>query len=116
MSLCHHRPMPSDYIARGRVELGYAVTGHASQGITINRAFVLAPDSGSQREWGYVALSRARLETRVYTVEREIDPESHAPRLSPPDTLNRVARSLEHAAAKPLARDLARQSGIDRER
>ena len=108
--------MPSDYIARGRVELGYAVTGHASQGITINRAFVLAPDSGSQREWGYVALSRARLETRVYTVDREIDPEAHAPRLSPPDTLNRVARSLEHAAAKPLARDLARQSGIDRER
>ena len=94
-----------EYVARGRVELGYVVTGHASQGITIDRAFVLSPDSGSQREWGYVAFSRARLETRVYAMERDI--ESHAPRLSPPDTPQ---------PRRPVTRARSRQAPCTRSR
>ena len=108
--------IPPDYLARGRVELGYAVTGHASQGITIDRAFVLAPDSGSQREWGYVALSRARLETRVYAVERDLDIEAHAPMPPTVDVVNRIALTLEQTAAQPLARDLVLRSGLGIER
>ncbi|MDP9259495.1 MAG: AAA family ATPase, partial [Actinomycetota bacterium] len=107
--------IPPDYIERGRVELGYAVTGHASQGVTIDRAFVLAPTSGTQREWGYVALSRARLETRIYAVESDLDPGEHLPPLASADALNRVARALEQTAAEPLALDLARQAGIELE-
>jgi hypothetical protein len=76
---------------------------------------VLAPTSGTQREWGYVALSRARLETRVYTAENDLDPSEHLPPLASADALNRVARALEQTAAEPLALDLARQSGIELE-
>lgn len=112
----HAVEIPPDYVARGRVELGYAVTGHASQGVTVDRAFVLAPTSGSQREWGYVALSRARLETRIYAVESDPDLDTHVPPPPPGDTLNRVARALEQMAAEPLARDLVRRSGIELER
>jgi hypothetical protein len=107
--------IPPDYVARGRVELGYAITGHASQGVTIDRAFVLAPTSGTQREWAYVALSRARLDTRMYAVESDLDPGEHLPPLASADTLNRVARALEQTAAEPLALDFARQSGIELE-
>ncbi|MDP9255658.1 MAG: relaxase domain-containing protein, partial [Actinomycetota bacterium] len=111
----HTVEIPPDYLARGRVELGYAITGHASQGVTIDRAFVLAPTSGTQREWGYVALSRARLETRIYAAENDLDPGEHLPSLASDDTLNRVAHALEQTAAEALALDLARQSGIELE-
>ncbi len=48
------------------VRHAYALTGHASQGATVDRAFVLAPMRSAAKEWGYVALSRARVETSMY--------------------------------------------------
>ena len=107
--------IPPDYLERGRIELGYAITGHASQGVTLDRAFVLAPASGAQQEWGYVALSRARLQTRIYALERDLDPDDHLPTLAASDGLERVARSLAEQAAKPLARDLVREAGVELE-
>ena len=47
------------------LEHGYALTGHAAQGATVERAFVLVEDRGALQEWGYVACSRARRETRL---------------------------------------------------
>ena len=38
---------------------GYAVTGHVAQGVTVDRAYVLASD-GLYREWIYTAMSRGR--------------------------------------------------------
>lgn len=61
------------------MQLGYALTGHSSQSLTVERAFVLAPDQGEQREWGYVTLSRARRTTRIYVTEAALEIESHAP-------------------------------------
>lgn len=45
---------------------GYAVTAHKSQGMTVDRAHVLASDSMSNREWAYVAASRARHGTVIH--------------------------------------------------
>ena len=47
--------------AAEHLEHGYALTGHAAQGLTIDRAFVLVRAEGALAEWGYVATSRARL-------------------------------------------------------
>jgi hypothetical protein len=47
---------------------GYAVTGHVAQGLTTDRAFVLASDE-IYREWGYTAMSRGRAMNRLYLVE-----------------------------------------------
>jgi hypothetical protein len=46
---------------------GYAVTGHVSQGLTADRAFVLGSDV-MYREWAYTAMSRGRVLNRLYMV------------------------------------------------
>ncbi|HET7046361.1 MAG TPA: MobF family relaxase, partial [Gaiellaceae bacterium] len=103
------RRVPFDYAAE-HLDYAYALTGHAAQGATVDRAFVLLRDQGALQEWGYVACSRARLETRLYladheTLERETalrEPEPTAP----PE---RAARALERSSVEPLALDQRRQ-------
>lgn len=46
---------------------GYAVSVHKAQGVTVDRPFVLLGEQMSDREWGYVAASRGREETKFYT-------------------------------------------------
>jgi hypothetical protein len=96
--------MPHAYAA-DHLEHGYALTGHAAQGATVERAFVLLHDRGALREWGYVACSRARTETRLYLAETELEHETHVrqrDRLSVPE---RIARALARSSAEPLALD-----------
>lgn len=103
------RRVPFDYAAE-HLDYGYALTGHASQGLTVDRAYVLLDDHGALQEWGYVACSRARLETRLYLADRDLleretplrDPDSPAP----PE---RAARALQRPAAEPLALEQRRQ-------
>ncbi|WP_343794265.1 ATP-binding domain-containing protein, partial [Dokdonella soli] len=48
------------------IEHGYALTVHKAQGVSVERAYVLAHESMSAREWSYVAGSRAREAVHVY--------------------------------------------------
>jgi ATP-dependent exoDNAse (exonuclease V) alpha subunit len=62
--------LPTEYVTGRRgyqpfVEHGYALTAHALQGGTVDRTFVLGSEE-LYREWGYVAFSRHRMETRFY--------------------------------------------------
>jgi fermentation-respiration switch protein FrsA (DUF1100 family) len=91
------------YLEGGDVRHAYALTGHASQGLTIERAFVLGADAGRLQEWGYVALSRAREETRLYVRGDELEAETHAQELGGSDPLSRFARALESSGAEHLA-------------
>ncbi len=59
------RNLPLGYVIDGHLDHGYATTIHKSQGLTVDRAFVLATDSLT-REAGYVAMSRARKGTDLY--------------------------------------------------
>jgi hypothetical protein len=52
---------------RRQVDYGYAVTGHKAEGMTTDRSFVLGSED-IYKEWGYTALSRGRLENRLYLV------------------------------------------------
>jgi hypothetical protein len=52
-------------IALGIV-LVYALTAHKAQGASVERAYVLAHESLSAREWSYVAGSRAREAVHLY--------------------------------------------------
>lgn len=93
--------------ASERLDYGYALTGHAAQGITVDRAFVHLPGQAALQEWGYVACSRARLETRLYladhpTIRRET-PLLREPH--PAERAERTARALRRLAAEPLALD-----------
>ena len=96
------RRVPLKYAA-DHLEYGYALTGHVAQGATVERAFVLLPDHGALREWGYVACTRARTETRLYRAETEFEHEIHArqrDRLGAPE---RTTRALQRSSAEPPA-------------
>lgn len=51
---------------------GYALTVHKAQGTTVNgNVYVLTSEAMTDREWSYVALSRARQTTRIFTTLAE---------------------------------------------
>ena len=50
----------------GHTLTGYALTAHKEQGARVERAYVLAHESMSAREWSCVAGSRAREAVHLY--------------------------------------------------
>jgi conjugative relaxase-like TrwC/TraI family protein len=95
--------LPGRYLEAGHIQHAYALTGHAGQGLTVERAFVLGSERGRLQEWGYVALSRAREATRLYVTDRVGEPESHFHDLDKRDPLTRLAQALEQSGAECLA-------------
>jgi conjugative relaxase-like TrwC/TraI family protein len=61
--------LPADYLEHAHH--GYAITGHASQGVTVDRTFLLASPERGSAEWGYVAASRHRIDLQVYVAGGE---------------------------------------------
>jgi ATP-dependent exoDNAse (exonuclease V) alpha subunit len=55
------------------IEHGYALTAHKAQGVSVERAYVLAHESLSAREWSYVAGSRARDTVHLYAERHTAD-------------------------------------------
>jgi conjugative relaxase-like TrwC/TraI family protein len=100
--------LPARYLDAGHVSHGYALTGHKTQGLTLERAFVLADDQRALKEWGYVALTRARSETRLYTIAEQFEPDASPHRIEPDGPLDRLAHALSRPAAEPLALDAIR--------
>lgn len=96
------RRIPLDY-ATQHLDHAYALTGHAAQGATVDRAFVLLRDEGALREWGYVACSRARMETRLYLVGDALEPEHDSRPINKGDPTARLAAALERSAAEQPA-------------
>src|SRR6516162_3664645 len=99
--------LPARYLDAGHVAHAYALTGHKTQGLTLERAFVLADDRRALRGWGYVALSRAREQTRLYTTATELEPDPPPQRSEAADPLDRLADALTRPAAETVALDAA---------
>jgi conjugative relaxase-like TrwC/TraI family protein len=93
------------YLQAGYLRHAYALTGHAAQGITVERAFVLGAGEARLQEWGYVALSRAREETRLYVTGTPREHESDFHEFDDRDLLTRFGRALEESATENLAVD-----------
>ena len=87
---------------------GYAITGHAAQGMTTERAFVLGSDD-SYREWGYAALSRGSAANHLYVVPDQAERNEFAPQdrrtRDPLASIHRAARGLAGAADGDRCRD-----------
>jgi AAA domain len=109
LQLDDHRELilPAGYLGGGHVTHAYALTGHKTQGLTVERAFVLADGRGALKEWGYVALSRSREQTRVYTIANQLEPDAPPHRPEPAGPIDRLAEALARTATESLAADAA---------
>ena len=83
-----------------RFGLGYCVTVHRSQGMTLEQdAFVLAGSAMQSKEMTYVQVSRAKGETRIYCDQWSAGPE-----------LKELARSMTVSREKVAAHTIERQN------
>ena len=101
--------LPPDYLDAGYLTHAYASTVHKAQGMTCDRAFLLATDDLYQ-ELGYVALSRGRLGNHIVTVgelEHDLESPPHAPTVER-DSLDDLRSGLSTSRAQQLAIDLDR--------
>ncbi|MGH3072102.1 MAG: MobF family relaxase [Gaiellaceae bacterium] len=96
------------YLEAGHAQHAYALTGHAAQGLTVARAFVLGSDRGRLQEWGYVAFSRASETTCLYLTGSQAERDNHFQQLDDRDPLTRLAQALEQPGIEPLAHDSRR--------
>ena len=85
--------IPADYLAHARH--GYALTGHVSQGESVDRTFVLASPERGGAEWAYVAGSRQRHDLLVFVVHHEAENVEEA-----------LVRAWSRSQAKSLALDM----------
>jgi conjugative relaxase-like TrwC/TraI family protein len=97
---------PGPLPGRRRVDHAYAITCHKAQGMTADRAFVLASDD-LYKEWGYVAMSRGQLENRLYiaTGDHPLADELDTPREPKPDAVLAITAALEQPRSQYLALD-----------
>jgi hypothetical protein len=66
------RELPADYVV-DHLEHAYALTGHGSQGATVERAQVIGTAGDFTNEWAYTALSRARDPVTAHLLARSTD-------------------------------------------
>ncbi len=96
--------LPAWYIASGYLNHGYAITGHKAQGLTINRAFVVASDAIT-REWSYVAMSRGREATTIYLVSPAVDDDCGHITHNRPGETRRLDTALDRTERQTAAID-----------
>jgi conjugative relaxase-like TrwC/TraI family protein len=103
------RAIDASYLS-DHVEYAYAVTGHSSQGATVENAIVLGRPEEFTREWAYTALSRARHQTTIHLIA-DHSPAEHErrdyappqPDREPADALDALARAMRRSEAELLA-------------
>ena len=103
--------IPADYLAAGKLEHGYARTTYGVQGATHGTGRYVPTDASSFEE-GYVAVTRARKETRIYIVDGtgRADPEfSHVPEDIEPVGLTEVSGALSRRRAGHMVDELSPQ-------
>jgi hypothetical protein len=102
------RQLPADYVA-AHLEHAYALTGHGSQGATVDRAVVVGGPEDFTNEWAYTALSRARDSVHVHvTAARDDRSDRSEIAPTPPDrTAEEAIDAMRMAMRRREREDLA---------
>jgi Ti-type conjugative transfer relaxase TraA len=85
--------VPTEYLDAAHIDHAYAMTVHKAQGLTCDRSFLLG-DEHLYREAGYTALTRGRLENRLYALAIGDDADSVTRKAS--DALLRALTRSRH--------------------
>lgn len=98
-----------------RIEHGFATTVHKCQGATLDKAYYLVSDRASSREGSYVAMSRHRLNARMYIDRSSFEDEIDWDFLKGVSTGRKAAleRLVIGAASKELSRAQAKDTSAD---
>jgi hypothetical protein len=99
--------VPAAYLDAGWMDYGYARTTYGVQGATLERALYHAGDESSFEE-GYVALTRGRVDTRIYLVDGTSlvdDDDAHRAHDAESTGLDTVSAAMERRRVKTLAHD-----------
>ena len=94
-----------------KVKLGYAVTSHKGQGVTVERAYILAGGTMQDREISYVQTSRSRGETQIFSDKENAG--ENAVQLVWQMSHSR-AKETAHAVAERLKPTTDQHTNIDR--
>ncbi len=103
--------LPADYVAED-LDLGYAVTSHRAQGITVDAAHVLV-DGSMTRENLYVALTRGRQTNVAYVAIDKPDDSHDGPH--PGDNTEATARSVLFGVLSHVGAELSAHETITAE-
>ncbi|MGW4883444.1 MobF family relaxase [Streptomyces murinus] len=86
----------ADYIAQGGLRLGYAITGHKSQGLSVQEALVYGP--GAQANALYTMMSRDKAESHLFlplsVYETDADRASSGDAITEQEQLDRAVAGL----------------------
>lgn len=103
--------LPTGYVAE-QVELGYAITGHRAQGITVDTAHTLVTEQ-TTRENFYVAMTRGRDSNMAYVVTEHPDDAHVAPH--PSDSPDATARTVLYGVLHHVGAELSAHESITAE-
>jgi hypothetical protein len=92
--------LPADYLDE-HVSLGYAVTIHKAQGVTVDHALVLVDDT-TNAEGLYVAMTRGRT-SNTALVCTDLEAPAHGPAPPKPEPIQVLAAALRRTAAERAA-------------
>jgi conjugative relaxase-like TrwC/TraI family protein len=97
--------LPADYVNQD-VALAYALTVHKAQGVTVDRA-VLVADEATTAEALYVGVTRGRHHNTALVVCDNLDPDHHDPA---PTATEVLTAALHRVSAEQAALDVLRQT------
>nr|WP_205629595.1 MobF family relaxase [Jiangella muralis] len=100
--------LPAWYVA-DHVDLGYAVTTHQAQGLTVDTAHALV-ESSTTRENLYVAMTRGRDANIAYVVTDKADLEDHR---RPPDDQDVTGRSVLYGVLRHVGAELSAHETLE---
>ena len=103
--------LPAAYVA-AQVELGYAITAHRAQGITVDTAHVVTT-APTTRENFYVAMTRGRHGNHAYVATDTADTAHVAPH--PSDNPDATAQSVLYGVLQHVGAELSRHETIEAE-
>lgn len=82
------------------VQLGYAVTTHKAQGVTVDKSYILAGSIMQDRELSYVQVSRSRSQTKIFVEKAEVG-----------DTVAELSKQMSKSRQKEIALSLKIDNG-----